>query len=186
MLKSVGRLMPQMWKRRVLGVEPPFGPPFLRVLAAVVSREWFSWMPSLGVPSLLALPGSISFKPRQVAIDRAAAGSDPSLLPNWLGGSNELAGVYTYACQDTKYGDFYYLFRYQAFWMRPAAMALLHAVGSLVIKMVLMHAYASLFMLLAQANCREAFNAELERRWDRIKRFFVKRAEVRLIAIEPG
>ena len=111
-------------------------------------------------------------------------------LSGWFIGSNDLAGVYTYACQDTKYGDFYYLFRYQAFWMRPAAMALLHAVSarvwhssararvasafgvlvamgcrshpidaplnrqvsSLMIKMLLMHTYASLFMLLAQVG----------------------------------
>lgn len=54
-------------------------------------------------------------------------------LSGWFIGSNDLAGVYTYACQDTKYGDFYYLFRYQAFWMRPAAMALLHAVSARVL-----------------------------------------------------
>ena len=65
-------------------------------------------------------------------------------------------------------------------------MALLHAVSSLLIKMLLMHAYASLFMLLAQANCREAFFAELQRRLDRVRRWAFPRPEVRQIAIEPG
>ena len=36
--------------------------------------------------------------------------------------------------------------------MRPASYALLHAAGSLFVKMLLMHMYASLFMLLSQAN----------------------------------
>ena len=46
--------------------------------------------------------------------------------------------------------------------MRPAAVALLRAFGSLALKLLLMHAYAALFMLLAQGNCRDAFYAELE------------------------
>jgi len=186
LLRCARRLLPRPWLRRIFGVEPPYGPPFLRVLAAVISREWFGWVPTFGLPSLLSLPGSITFKPRRGSVGELPALDEDDGLSGWLVGSNELAGVYTYACQDTKYGDFYYLFRYQAFWMRPAAMALLHAVSSLLIKMLLMHAYASLFMLLAQANCREAFAAELQRRWDRARRWLFPRPEVRQIPIEPG
>ena len=47
--------------------------------------------------------------------------------------------------------------------VRPAAVALLRAFGSLALKLLLMHAYAALFMLLAQGNCRDAFYAELKR-----------------------
>eukprot|EP00316_Scyphosphaera_apsteinii_P021773 CAMPEP_0119347516 /NCGR_PEP_ID=MMETSP1333-20130426/108561_1 /TAXON_ID=418940 /ORGANISM="Scyphosphaera apsteinii, Strain RCC1455" /LENGTH=174 /DNA_ID=CAMNT_0007360063 /DNA_START=678 /DNA_END=1199 /DNA_ORIENTATION=+ len=104
----------------------------------------------------------------------------------WLPGAEELTGVYTYACRDSNYGDFYYLFRYQAFWMRPAAMVLLHAFGSLLIKMLLMHSYAALFMLLAQGNCRDAFRAEVKRRVDRMHRRLWPRPPVRLILVEPG
>jgi hypothetical protein len=60
------------------------------------------------------------------------------------------------------------------------------AVGSLLIKMLLMHTFASLFMLLSQGNCREAFYGELCRRADRIKRCIHPRPPVRLIPIEPG
>mmetsp|Transcript_37183 Transcript_37183/g.92495 ORF Transcript_37183/g.92495 Transcript_37183/m.92495 type:complete len:281 (-) Transcript_37183:219-1061(-) len=186
MLKVVRRVMPRPWLRRIFGVEPPYGPPFLRVLAAVISREWFSWVPSFGLPSLLALPGSITFKPRRGSTNEFPSMDDEDVLSSWFVGSKELAGVYTYACQDTKYGDFYYLFRYHAYWMRPAAMALLHAASSLLIKMLLMHAYASLFMLLAQTNCREAFFAELQRRSDRVRRWMFPRPEVRQIPIEAG
>ncbi|KAL3928862.1 MAG: hypothetical protein SGPRY_002210, partial [Prymnesium sp.] len=186
LLPLVRGLIPRHWLRRIFGVEPPYGPPFLRVLAAVISREWFSWVPTFGLPSLLALPGSITFKPRRGSLGDLASVDDEDGWSGWLIGSNELAGVYTYACQDTMHGDFYYLFRYQAFWMRPAAMALLHALSSLLIKMLLMHAYASLFMLLAQANCREAFCAELQRRSDRVRRWLFPRPEVRQIPIEVG
>lgn len=185
-LRMVRHVVPRPWLRRIFGVEPPYGPPFLRVLAAVVSREWFSWVPTFGLPSLLSLPGSITFKPRRGSVSEFPSMDDDDGMSTWFVGSNELAGVYTYACQDVKYGDFYYLFRYQAFWMRPAAMALLHAVSSLLIKMLLMHAYASLFMLLAQTNCREAFCAELQRRSDRVHRWLFPRPEVRQIPIEPG
>lgn len=143
-------------------------------------------MPTMGFPSLLSLPGSITFKPRRGGLGVLPNVDADDGLSGWFIGSNDLAGVYTYACQDTKYGDFYYLFRYQAFWMRPAAMALLHAVSSLMIKMLLMHTYASLFMLLAQANCREAFVAEVQRRVDRVRRYLFPRPEVRQIPIEPG
>mmetsp|Transcript_29704 Transcript_29704/g.62488 ORF Transcript_29704/g.62488 Transcript_29704/m.62488 type:complete len:286 (-) Transcript_29704:1074-1931(-) len=163
-----------------------YGPPFLRVLAAVVSREWLGWMPSFGLPSLMALPGTITFKP---GFGKRGAGATPvptSAASGWLPGMQELTGVYTYACRDVAYGDFYYLFRYQAFWMRPAAMLLLHAFGSLLIKMLLMHAYAALFMLLAQDNCREAFRAEVTRRLDRLRRRIWPRPPVRLIPVEPG
>ena len=59
--------------------------------------------------------------------------------------------------------------------VRPAAVALLRAFGSLALKLLLMHAYAALFMLLAQGNCRDAFYAELKRCFDRIKRKVVRR-----------
>ena len=71
--------------------------------------------------------GSITFKPRASG-DLSASFEDS--LGGWFAGSNELAGVYTYACQDIKHSDFYYIFRYQAFWMQPAAMVLLQTVGS--------------------------------------------------------
>lgn len=70
--------------------------------------------------------------------------------------------------------------------MRPASFAVLQAIGSLFVKMLLMHAYASLFMLLSQGNCREAFCAELKRRADRVRRFLKPRPPVRLIRVEPG
>lgn len=88
--------------------------------------------------------------------------------------------------QDAEFGDFYYVFRYRAFWLRPAAMVLMHAFGSLLIKMLLMHAYAALFMLLAQGNCRDAFCAELTRRVDRVRRWWSPRPPVRLIPVEQG
>jgi hypothetical protein len=272
-------VLPRKWIRRVVGVEPPFGPPFLRVLASVASKEWLGWIPSFGLPSLLALPGTITFRPDRPSSPFSAGVAPPSqpmrppLLPfwpmpaeapapplppappapssgpygdgdhafgSWFPGGSEVTGVYTYACQDTIHGapaarttqesgraawgyhtlrlltcgalarvrdrfacpdaallalasprmlagDFYYIFRYQkAFWMRPASLALLQAVGSLFVKMLLMHVYASLFMLLSQDNCREAFCAELKRRADRVRRFLKPRPPVRLIAIEPG
>ena len=49
-----------------------------------------------------------------------------------------------------------------------------------------MHAYAALFMLLAQPNHRDAFAAELRRRVDRVRRRVAPRPPVRRIAIEPG
>ena len=189
-LRVARRVLPRGWLRRIFGVEPPFGPPFLRVLAAALSNEWLGWMPSLGgwLPSLLSLPGTITFKPGGSGGLPAgvSAVDDAGLASSWLSSGQELAGVYTYVCQDTRHGDFHYLFRYHAFWMRPAAMALLHALGSLLIKMLLMHAYAALFMLLAQANCRDAWVAELRRRADRFRRLVWPRPPVRLIAVEPG
>jgi len=97
-----------------------------------------------------------------------------------------LTGVYTYACKDQRWLDYYYIFRYPAFWYAPASMALLHSLASLCVKVLLMHAYASLFMLLSQSNCREAFAAELERRRDRLRRWWKPRPPVRLIPIEAG
>lgn len=152
LLRLVRWAVPQRWLRRIFGVEPPYGPPFLRVLAAVLSRDWLAWMPSLGIPSLLSLPGTITFQPAGSGGLSAGVDADDAGLGGLLASGQERAGVYTYACRDAIHGDFYYLFRYRAFWMRPAAMALLHALGSLFIKMLLMHAYASLFMLLAQAR----------------------------------
>ena len=212
-------VIPKRWLRRVVGVEPPYGPPFLRVLASVASREWFGWVPSFGLPSILALPGTITFRPDRPAA-LAFAGPPPAMRPPlfpfapaglgaspppppppmtpaggggsgfgwWLsGGGSEVTGVYTYACQDVTHGDFYYIFRYtKAFWMRPASFALLQAVTSLFVKMLLMHVYASLFMLLSQGNCRDAFHAELKRRFDRVRRWAHPRPPVRLIEIEAG
>ena len=186
--------IPKRLVRRAIGVEPPYGPPFLRVLAAVASREWLSWVPSFGLPSILALPGTITFRPDRPSPSppspRASAPlSDvtASVIDTWLPGGSEVTGVYTYACQDAVHSDFYYIFRYQkAFWMRPASFALLQAIGSLLVKMLLMHAYASLFMLLSQGTCREAFLAELKRRVDRFRRWWKPRPPVRLIPIERG
>jgi len=190
-------LLPRRWLRRIVGVEPPYGPPFLRVLAAVASREWLGWVPNpFGLPSLLALPGSITFKPDRAttsALEAAVAEPRPirleqsvleSLIPVGYG-SEELAGVYTYACKDQRWSDYYYIFRYPAFWYAPASMALLHSLLSLCVKMLLMHAYASIFMLLSQSNCREAFVAELERRVDRLRRWWRPRPPVRLIRSCP-
>ena len=189
-LRVARRVLPSAWLRRIFGVEPPFGPPFLRVLAAALSNEWLGWLPSFGgwLPSLVSLPGTITFKPGGSGGLPAgvSAVDDAGLASSWLSSGQELAGVYTYVCQDTRHGDFHYLFRYHAFWMRPAAMALLHALGSLLVKMLLMHAYAALFMLLAQANCRDAWVAELRRRADRFRRLVWPRPPVRLIAVEPG
>mmetsp|Transcript_39068 Transcript_39068/g.91406 ORF Transcript_39068/g.91406 Transcript_39068/m.91406 type:complete len:386 (-) Transcript_39068:946-2103(-) len=188
LLRVLRVLLPHQWLRRIQGVEPPYGPPFLRVLAAVISREWLGWMPSFGLPYLMALPGTITFKPGVAKRATASASMQlTSAFGGWLpGGTQELTGVYTYACRDVMYGDFYYLFRYQAFWMRPAAMVLLHAFGSLLMKMLLMHAYAALFMLLAQGNCRDAFRAEVKRRLDRLHRRLWPRPPVRLIPLEAG
>ena len=189
-LRVARRVLPLRWLRRIFGVEPPFGPPFLRVLAGALSNDWLGWLPSFGgwLPSLLSLPGTITFKPGDSGGLPAgvSAVDDGGLASSWLSSGQELAGVYTYVCQDTRHGDFHYMFRYHAFWMRPAAMALLHALGSLLIKMLLMHAYAALFMLLAQANCRDAWVAELRRRADRFRRLVWPRPPVRLIPVEPG
>lgn len=184
LLRLSRHVLPHAWLRRLFGVEPPYGPPFLRVLAAVVSREWLDWLPTLGMPSLLALPGTITFKPGagQPPLDDGFALDSGGWLPD----AQELTGVYTYTCRDAVHGDFYYLFRYQAFWMRPAAVVLMHAFGSLLIKMLLMHAYAALFMLLAQGNCRDAFRAEIKRRGDRLQRWLRPRPPVRLIPVEEG
>jgi len=81
------------------------------------------------------------------------------------------------------HADFSYTFRYKAFWMRPAASDLLHALCSLLIKMLLMHTYAALFMLLAQANHRDAFYAEGVRRLDRWRRWVWPRPPVRRIQV---
>ena len=155
LLRLVRRALPRRWLRRIFGVEPPYGPPFVRVLTAVLSRDWLGWVPSLGMPSLLSLPGTITFKSAGSSGLPAGGWSTPAPA-DYPGGfrasGQEMAGVYTYACRDATHDDFYYLFRYHAFWMRPAAMALLHAMGSLFIRMMLMHAYAALFMLLAQAQ----------------------------------
>ena len=189
-LRVLRRVLPRRWIRRILGVEPPFRPPFLRVFAAALSQEWLVWLPSLGLPSLFSLPGEITFKPGESSGLPAgvSAVDGVGLATSWLSLSSgqELAGVYTYTCQDMMHGDFHYLFRYHAFWMRPATVALLHALGSLLIKMLLMHAYAALFMLLAQANCRDAYVAELRRRADRFRRLLWPRPPVCLIAVEPG
>lgn len=145
--------VPKRWLRRVVGVDPPYGPPFLRVLAAVASREWLGWLPSFGLPSILALPGTITFRPDRPSsggggisprdLPAAPGFSAAAVFDSWLPGGSEVTGVYTYACQDAVHSDFFYIFRYQkAFWMRPASFALLQAVGSLLIKMLLMHAYA--------------------------------------------
>lgn len=192
------RSVPRKWLRRVVGVDPPYGPPFLRILAAVASELWFSWVPDVGLPSILTLPGSITFRPDQPAVAAARASPSgttplpepsPSFFPfNALfPGEPGVTGVYTYACRDMLHHDFYYIFRYQkATWLRPASLYLLHAIVSLCIKMLLMHTFASLFMLLSQGNCREAFAAEVRRRADRVHRWLKPRPPVRLIPIEPG
>jgi hypothetical protein len=124
------RPMPRKLLRRVVGVEPPYGPPFLRVLAAVASREWFGWMPDF-LPSVLALPGQITFRPDRWAEETTSALLEQqSFLEAMLPGTHELSGVYTYACKDARHNDFYYIFRYQAFWMRPASVALLQVRAS--------------------------------------------------------
>ena len=174
------RVIPHRWVRRIVGVDPPYGPPFLRVLAAVASREWLGWVPTFGLPSILALPGTITFRPDRSS---ATATSSASMLESMLPGTQELSGVYTYACKDARHNDYFYIFRYQAFWMRPASFALLQSLFSLVLKMLLMHAYASLFMLLSQSAYREAFAAELHRRIDRLRRWVHPRPPVRLIPI---
>ena len=82
-------VLPRKWLRRVVGVEPPFGPPFLRVLASVASKEWLSWVPTFGLPSLLALPGTITFRPDRSPSPFFAAVAPPRqpvrppLLPFW-------------------------------------------------------------------------------------------------------
>jgi len=136
-------------------------------------------------PAIFEPAGTITFKPGNGQL------SEPSIYGNsfeggWLPDTQGLTGVYTYACRDVDHGDFFYVFRYQAFWMRPAAVVLLHAFGSLLIKMLLMHAYAALFMLLAQGNCRDAFLAEILRRGDRLQRWLRPRPPVRFIPVEEG
>ena len=220
-------VLPRKWLRRVVGVEPPFGPPFLRVLASVASKEWLSWVPTFGLPSLLALPGTITFRPDRSPSPFFAAVAPPRqpvrppLLPfwpmpveapslppapptpspaphdvdsafgSWLPGSSEVTGVYTYACQDAIHGAHAGYCYPQILPSGPALLLtrrpvppprmrcacrrlLLHLSlpeGVLdaarlcsiaghrltFVKMLLMHAYASLFMLLSQGNCREAF-----------------------------
>lgn len=119
-------VLPLPLLRRVLGVQPPRAPPFLRLLAAVVSREWLGWVPGLGLPSVFALPGTISFRPSRSA-PRVFDLSDAAEA-RWFD-FEELTGVYTYGCHDTQHSDFSYTFRYKAFWMRPAASDLLHTFG---------------------------------------------------------
>lgn len=123
-------------------------------------------MPSFGLPAVLDLPGTVTFRPdRPTQFGHAHSlsagpGGGPtrsaldvrSSLDALLPRGPEVTGVYTYACQDVVHSDFYYIFRYHAFWMRPASYTLLQVVSSLAIKMLLMHAYASLFMLLSQAR----------------------------------
>lgn len=189
------KALPRRALRRLVGVEPPYGPPFLRVLAAVAGREWFSWIPTMGLPPVLALPGTITFRPDKTATmaamqahlerPRLEQSVFDSILP-FGSSSQEIAGTYTYACKDIKHADFYYIFRYQAFWMPPSSMTLLQSICSLCVKMLLMHCYASIFMLLSQSNCREAFAAELDRRRDRLRRWWKPRPPVRLIPIESG
>ena len=200
LLRILRPLLPRRALRRVLGVEPPFGPPFLRVLAAQLSSDWLGWVPSwvlFGLPSPLALPGTITFRPgtspaaaqflrRHPSYGAAPGFSRAELTGGWLPGAREVSGVYRYTCADARHGDFVYAFTYRALWMRPAAVALLRAFGSLALKLLLMHAYAALFMLLAQGNCRDAFYAELKRCFDRIKRKVVRRPPVKLIPVEAG
>lgn len=52
--------------------------------------------------------------------------------------------------------------------------------------MLLMHAYAALFMLLAQSSHRDAFVAEALRRLDRWRRWIRPRPPVRRIPVEAG
>ena len=58
---------------------------------------------------------------------------DRGIFESMLPGGDEVTGVYTYACKDSLHGDFFYIFRYQAMWMRPASAALLHSMLSLVV-----------------------------------------------------
>lgn len=107
--------MPKKALRRVVGVEPPYGPPFLRVLAAVASKEWLGWMPTFGMPSLLQLPGTITFRPDRPSTQLPRPPpplSAASVFDAWMPGG-EVTGVYTYACQDAVHSDFFYIFRYQ-------------------------------------------------------------------------
>ena len=58
-------VLPPRLLRRIFGVVPPRAPPFLRLLAAVLSHEWLGWVPSLGLPSArpVALASSSSVAP---------------------------------------------------------------------------------------------------------------------------
>ena len=193
LVRLFNRALPARWVRRAFGVQPPLGPPFLRVMAAVLSQQWLYWVPSFGLPSLLSLPGSITFRPTPADAQHPASVS-PIEGRDIFGSplsrpveSPRLTGVYTYTCQDEEYGDFRYIFRYSTYWLgKPASLHLLRAAGSLFFKMMLLHAYASLFMLLSQGNCRDAFVAEIRRRLDRFGRWYWPRPEVRRIPIEPG
>ena len=144
-LRVLGRLLPRGPIRRIVGVKPPvFGPPFVRVAAAALSQEWPAWLPSFGLRSLFSLPGRIAFEP------------------------DSLEAIYSYTCQDTVHGDFYYVFPYGrglplGLRARPATVSLLHALGSFFIKMLLLSIYAGLFMLLENSD-HEALVAELRRR----------------------
>lgn len=160
LLKPLQPLLPTAWMRRAFGVEPPFGPPFLRLLAAIFSEEALGWLPSFGLPSLLGLPGTIAFTPVDAASDSAWHLSGDEDLIAWAA---ELGGrpigppvVYTYSCRDVVHDDYNYVFRYSAFWMQraPSSFAFARAAGSLAAKMLLMHAFASLFMLLSQVGSR--------------------------------
>lgn len=126
LLLLLQKLLPMPLIRRIFGVQPPRAPPFLRLLAAVMSREWFKWVPTFGFQSIFALPGTISFRPshgppRDYDLTQATES-------RWFD-LEELTGVYTYSCHDTQHSDFSYTFRYKAFWMRPAASDLLHTFG---------------------------------------------------------
>mmetsp|Transcript_47691 Transcript_47691/g.158980 ORF Transcript_47691/g.158980 Transcript_47691/m.158980 type:complete len:272 (-) Transcript_47691:575-1390(-) len=130
-------VLPPRLLRRIFGVVPPRAPPFLRLLAAVLSHEWLGWVPSLGLPSAFALPGTISFRPSPHMRGGSLATGGGGGEGGWLA-VRELAGVYTYGCYDSVHADRAYIFRYKAFWIRPAAADLLHTFGSLLLKMVLM------------------------------------------------
>jgi len=90
-------LLPVPMLRRVFGVQPPRAPPFLRLLAAVISREWLGWVPTFGVPSAFALPGAISFRPSRLP----AREHGPTAFESRWFDFEELTGVYTYDCHDT-------------------------------------------------------------------------------------
>ena len=171
--------LPHRWMRRIVGVQPPNGPAFLRVLAAMAT------------PSILSLPGTVAFRSEGSAEQHWARSWSASELgaladADVVADEDTLSGMYTYSCRDSRYGDYDYSYHYQAFWLRPAASIVLHTVGSLLIKMLLMHAYAACFMLLSQGNCRDAFVAECRRRVDRSQRWLWPRPPVREIPVEPG
>ena len=143
-------------------------PPFLRVLAAPLSstgsagcRRGRSSGCRRRSRSRARSPSGREPRPPPrsgaATVVRRGAGLRAELTGGWLR-ARAVSGVYRYTCADRR-RRLRHAFTYRALWMRPAAVAP-SAPWLPALKLLLMHAYAALFMLLAQGNCRDARGAQ--------------------------